>query len=340
MEHWTDLDKNPHAKQVMLNTGNPPLWKLPFQRTLEEDMSRIPYRRRKGEKKTVLHWGQRKLLMSEIEFLSLYGSPGKMVVYAGAAPGTHIAFLSSMFPDLHFFCVDPAPFTVKESDKITIRQELFTSTLAMQLGKEHPGLLFISDIRSVDWELDSEENVERIVAHDMAMQQEWHMIMKPFRSMLKFRLPWAAGFTNYLDGDVYLPVWGPITTTETRLITKENTTTLIEYDHKKYEEQLFYFNTVARPALYWHDVLGEGIDHCYDCKAEIHILSLYLEKIKGIANEQLAREVQVMSRAISRKVSHGRTLMDPNLNPCDRKRKIRNNQWIDGMPAYEKRTLG
>ena len=31
-----------------------------------------PYRRRKFEKKTALHWGQRKLLISEIEFLTEY----------------------------------------------------------------------------------------------------------------------------------------------------------------------------------------------------------------------------------------------------------------------------
>lgn len=75
-----------------------------FSRVLSEDMPCVPYRRRTGETKTVIHWGQRKLLMSEIEFLtehasevpkmlflSFYSSDNNQsqwVIYAGAAPGT------------------------------------------------------------------------------------------------------------------------------------------------------------------------------------------------------------------------------------------------------------
>ncbi len=197
-------------------------------------------------------------------------------------------------------------------------------------------MLFISDIRSADYERDSERVIEEKVQRDMSMQKEWHIRMRPVRSMLKFRLPWAAGMTSYLDGDVYLPVWGPITTTETRLITKENTVTEINYDNKKYEEQLFYFNTVTRPALYKHDVNdGEGIDYCYDCRAEVHILSSYLEEFKAIPKDKISMEAGIMSKKISRQIANGRTLKDDNLDPVDRKRRIRTNQWINGMPAYE-----
>lgn len=335
-DSWMDPRSNPHSMQVVENPGYTCKTDLPFSRVLGEDMPRIPYKRRKGETKTVIHWGQRKLLMSEIEFLTLFGAPGRMVVYAGAAPGTHIAFLSGMFPELRFFLVDPAPFTVKPNDKIEIVQDLFSDDMARQLGEKHPaGLLFISDIRSADWERDTDKVIEEKVRRDMGMQQQWHMLMRPLRSMFKFRLPWAAGCTEYLDGDVYLPVWGPITTTETRLITKESTTSLMSYDHKKYEEQLFYFNTVARPALYPHGVRGEGIDHCYDCRAEIEILSSYLTKFQGVPAEAVAQEVQAMSRQISRQIARNRTLLDPNPDPGDRKQRIQRNQWINNRPAYE-----
>ncbi len=61
-------------------------------RILEEDAPRAPYRRRKDEVKSVIHWGQRKLLVAEIEFLTMYAGTRKSdtpqpVVYAGAAPG-------------------------------------------------------------------------------------------------------------------------------------------------------------------------------------------------------------------------------------------------------------
>ncbi len=94
--------------------------------------------------------------------------------------------------------------------------------------------------------------------------------------------------------------------TESRLISKEITTTLIEYDHTKYEEQMFYFNTVTRPALYQHDVQGEGIDHCYDCRAEVHILSSYLAKYRGVPSTGVS--------------------------------KYRGVPWINGVPAHEDRS--
>ena len=39
-----------------------------FSRILSDDFEQAPYKRRKGEDKTTVHFGQRKLLLSEIEF--------------------------------------------------------------------------------------------------------------------------------------------------------------------------------------------------------------------------------------------------------------------------------
>ncbi len=39
------------------------------------------------------HWGQLKLLLSEIEFLTPYYECNYLVVYAGAAPGVHVPIL-------------------------------------------------------------------------------------------------------------------------------------------------------------------------------------------------------------------------------------------------------
>ena len=101
--------------------------------------------------------------------------------------------------------------------------------------------------------------------------------------MFKFRLPWSAGLlllilsiflltfvfvffyftlfsfppllfltslslgqTSYVKGKIYLPVYGPITTTECRLISGGYETEDVQYDHLKYEEQLFYHNTRSR----------------------------------------------------------------------------------------------
>jgi hypothetical protein len=121
-----------------------------------------------------VHWGQRKLLLSEIEFLTHYAEPGITVVYAGAAPGTHIPYLAGLFPGVSFVLVDPNKFNCVSSGRIVVRQEYFThevrasgrvikacnAPLLMkgrsgdhQVAKEFVGkkTLFISDIRTAQW---------------------------------------------------------------------------------------------------------------------------------------------------------------------------------------------
>jgi cap2 methyltransferase len=140
--------ENPHIRQSMKIEFNKKEFNL-SSRILQEDAPEEPYRRRKDEIKSVLHWGQRKLLFSEIEFLTLYGEKDITCIYAGAAPGTHIKYLSSLFPDIKFVLVDPSPFTVKSDEKITIIEDFFTDKLAESFTNT-PNL-FISDIRTASW---------------------------------------------------------------------------------------------------------------------------------------------------------------------------------------------
>src|SRR5436853_6153729 len=96
---------------------------------------RRKYERRTGDAKISIHWGQRKLLLNEIEFFTLYWDqkliPKPLCVYAGAAPGIHITLLSQMFPAFTFHLYDPAEFKIKETPKIKIFNGLFTDDIAM-----------------------------------------------------------------------------------------------------------------------------------------------------------------------------------------------------------------
>lgn len=223
-------------------------------RILADDAKRERYRRRKFDLKSTLHWGQRKLLMSEIEFLTKYAFDGATVLYAGAAPGTHTNYLSDLFPMLRFVLVDPGEFKCKSTDRITIRQEYFTDETAQQFSGRD--VLFISDIRTASWQHMEDDEVEHYVQSDMNDQMRWHILLKPKKSMLKFRLPYVAGKTQYLAGDIYLPVWGPQTTTETRLVPHDQSVKI--YDNTEYEEKMFHFNSFTRVNYYKHDVVGEG----------------------------------------------------------------------------------
>ena len=96
----------------------------------------LPYASRNKEVKTSVHWGQRKLLLSEIQLLSIYAVKGVKyhIVYAGSAPGTHIAFLDDLFGGLHSWeLVDPGKFdrpVLEHRPNFLLRNEFFTNQTA------------------------------------------------------------------------------------------------------------------------------------------------------------------------------------------------------------------
>lgn len=290
--------ENPHIRQVYANGGV--LQRVGREMTDEDrrlDLKtcpRTPYRRRQGEAKTVDHWGQRKLLLSEMEFFTNYSdfATPSLCVYAGAAPGLHTNYLSDLFPHLKFVLVDPAPFAAKPAEgRVEIVQSYFTDETAKAYARDHlqqqqQRLLFVSDIRTLSESMMSDHWIEQQCAEEMAWQMQWHKIMRPHASMLKFRLPYEPGQTTYLTGDLYLQVWSGRTSTETRLVVVGDddddisSATMSSYDHEDYGNAMFHFQTVTRTSYFELAVddttTAEGIDHCFDCASELHILRKYL----------------------------------------------------------------
>ncbi len=60
---------------------------------------------------------------------------------------------------------------------------------------------------------------------------------------------------------------------------------------------MFHFNTITRVTYYDHDVKGDGIDHCYDCRAEILILKNFLVAINRL--DQLSAGTRAEQQLIS-----------------------------------------
>ena len=195
---------------------------LPADRIMAYDSEgrlgpRLPYTPRPGQVRTVDHWGQRKLFLSEVEFMLTHGHLASTVVYAGAAPGTHILHLTKLFPDHRWVLVDPAPFKIRQSRSVAVKQFFFTDEMAEEYaGKD---VLFISDIRSVE-DLVENQSTDKCVEFDLRLQERWVRTMRPKAAMVKFRFPYTAtdADLDYLDGDIYYPVWGGRMTSETRLI--------------------------------------------------------------------------------------------------------------------------
>jgi hypothetical protein len=306
------VNDNPHIAQVATYKSEKktdhdihvvPLSSL--KRVLSPMAPVASYRRRAEEKKTVNHWGQRKLLLSEIEFLTMHSKENDTVVYAGAAPGTHTEFLASLFPTLKFVLVDPADFVAPHKPpQIQVRKAFFTDETAREFAARDD-VLFVCDIRSADWKVMSEEEVEGAVEADQIAQMKWHLLMKPRASMLKFRLPWGKGTTDYLDGQILLPIWGPQTTTESRLVVLKDAT-IRSYDHENYEARMFHFNTIERVHLYARNrglIECRGLDRCYDCSAEILVVLAYFCKYRVTTGAGLWRDITNFIEGMARRCS-------------------------------------
>lgn len=232
--------------------------------------------------KRKLHWGQRKLLLCEIDFLTRYCTTSKQdVIYAGAADGRHIALLAELFPNLQFHLYDPRAFYpgLNSIKQIHTHQEFFTDDIASKWADRD--VLFICDIRTF-----GAEDQMHAAMENQASQKKWVQIMQPRASMLKFKLPYPQKGENdryrYLDGDIYFQVWGPVSTAETRLVVtppfREK-----EYDCIQYERQLSYYNNVMR--LSHFDVGVKGVWNGADIYLEQEILARYVAKYGGVVNE-------------------------------------------------------
>ena len=269
---------------------------LTLFRNLHDGLKTEKYSRRTTDIKTVIHWGQRKLLLTEIEFITMFLTEQMhkipkekviTVVYAGAAPGNHILYLSKLFPFVKYVLYDPRPFSknLKRNNMISTYEQYFTEETAHEWeAAKHPDkvILLISDIRTGEPESQTSDMVEERVLIDHEWQKNWYDIIQPELSMFKFRLPWVEGETNYLDGDIFIQPYPPLTSTETRLIIRKNAG-MKNYNNKSYEERLYYFNKYMRHLPY-KNILNDvdmnkkhGIRDDYDGSSEIFILEQYIK---------------------------------------------------------------
>jgi len=236
-----------------------------------------------------LHIGQRKLLMSEIHFLTeVYRSiplnTATLCVYAGACPCTHLGRLASMFPNVYFMLVDPR---FSEADirhlnrdiprgRVAVCKQLFTDSTVHAIRMWMRGcrmnhwvhhalryidfdhtqitgtnLLFISDIRSEAYD-------DECIAEDMRSQARWFRNIGAAAGLLKFRLPFVTDdpasrtLVKSLKGDICIPIWGPPSTTECRLLVYKGCGDH-EYDPVEHERTMAGFNGTERKKQYTYN---------------------------------------------------------------------------------------
>jgi hypothetical protein len=269
---------------------------IPFSRVMKPEDRELPYRSRRFESSKALHWGQRKLLLSEVEFLTDHGHRSDTVLYLGAADGMHIPLLVGLFPHHRFILYDPQPFHSKMEEIIfnplvEIHRKLFQDEDVVKYANR--GVLLISDIRIVPEsyndmrknrrnetmeDLCVNHEIEEYVKQDMDAQMSWHLELNPAASMMKFRLPYKAGTTTYLKGEVHYQAWAPSTSTECRLIVVGNE--MCDYDHTEYERKMYRFNLCTRLQKFDLPIEVPRVHPGYDLAAELYIFSRYFEVVQ------------------------------------------------------------
>ena len=338
------LKTNKHCRQSLFHIALPYLAKDPVcfkqftfkNRILGKDEPTMKYKKRPDKWRSTLHWGQLKLLECEITLLMIMRAirailksvacKGKsvLVVYAGAAPGEHIPILAEMFPTYDFHCYDPASYcnqlknyALKSVGRIILTNGYFDKECANKYvercDNKYENLVFISDIRTADPRIQSDEIVENCIEKDMFRQKEWCLIINPDISMLKFRLPWKKGVTEYLSGKILKQTFAPTTSTESRLIITRDDLNfmrdngLTKYDNQTYEMQLMYHNTITRSYLYNHPIKNvPGLDHCYDCTSLVLTMKNYYQSSGcNLSDEQLSSKLTEFINGIT---NNGRDL--------------------------------
>lgn len=216
--------------------------------------------------------------------------------------------LSTLFPNHNFVLFDPASFSIGESDKIEIVNKTFTDQIAEAIEREHQGnYLFISDIRTSDRNSMPEEEQEYSIQKDNASQRRWVEILKPARSLLKFRCPYPNKVseltTVFFDGIMLFCPWGSHSSSETKIIPYQPLNYKC-YNHQEYEGQLFYHNDFTRiEKKYEQPLFGGNLNQSYDGSYESVVLYEYLTKFpltgKGKSD---AESVSILSREIDQYV--------------------------------------
>jgi hypothetical protein len=269
------------------------------------------------------HWGQLKLLLSEIQFftdINIKNFKDYVVVYIGSADGAHLPILFNMFPDLLWLLYDPNPFNknVKRfgKNKIKIFNQYFLDETIEHVKRNTDGrkILFISDIRVKPTE-------EQVMA-DMAKQAKWGMELNSDYMFLKFRLPYndeenfsfipttisdlnidAKYFDNpdfiakntiYLKGQIYLQIFPPPYSTELRILVTKNKNGKYDLDNYNYidmENKLFSYNNSRRiySCLYEYRFLNVivGFDDGIECVMAYNIIKKYYEIFHNIKDNNI-----------------------------------------------------
>lgn len=265
--------------------------KIKFSRLLTDDNIPDIKLSRNFQKYFPFHWGQRKLFYSELEFLSIVAENEDLsdflVIYIGAADGSHHNLLHTFFEKTMFLLYDSRQYD-KSLDKLknyilkTGNEGFFkdeTINEVKQYAKKYnKKIIYINDMRTrelenLDFGFDKDKIMEneKMIWNDMLKQQEWGIKMDAEYMLLKFRCPDMddtmlqnvtdeinysdeKGKMKYLKGQIFTQIYPPKKSFETRLYVKKN--------KNKYDMDLYNLNEYTKK-ITQYNLFIRGLQHSF-----------------------------------------------------------------------------
>jgi hypothetical protein len=279
----------------------------------------------------VVEWDQRRMLMSEIMFISQYiRDRTKRIIFLGDLTGLHLQILKNLFKEIQFVEYD-------SSDSKVVSQ------IPVDLGTySNASSGFICQYRTND------------TAHDLKVQSEWYNKIKPLEALLRFTIPgysrsYEAPVGNditkkifqYFDGRLFHQPWSSVFNSEVSLIPMMDKEKYYRIDD--YQGAMTHHNFTVRPNLikYRNPFLLSTGDNTpinkpellndYDSTDEIAILIGYFQhqKIPTVGNDikQLQQKVLELSGMVTKSLGDSKVNLESLRNaaiatgPAPRKKK-------------------
>ena len=252
-----------------------------FKLQLGEDDAETKYV--EGSHSSSKKWGQLKLIITELLFLTLhFDDTIDIVIYAGSAPGHHIFTLSKMFSNLKFHLYDTASFDprLKSLKNVEIISNYFTDKDIDKYNRLGGNYLFISDIRNLTYDrnkINMRLNQD-MIWEDMLLQQDWLTKLNFKHASLKFRLPFPEDFViekygpevDYLDGTLIKQPYTGSFSTECRLFVDGHNLKFRRWDLKTFEQKMFHHNKFIRQQATYKHVISRKNEDIYPDRVYQH----------------------------------------------------------------------
>jgi hypothetical protein len=211
---------------------------------------------------------QLSLILAEISFLSHFSPPFARVfiVHQANFQLSRIHLIAQLFPNLDFSVFDVnglshLPVHADSPANVTLHSEPLN--LSSPLLLHSSCALLISHCVHLS---DSSPSYLRDVSSFISC-------FSPSRYLIRFRVPFHPGSTSFPSGHCQYSLWSGVNAAEVRLIGDSTSKSISSYCNTKFEQKLFFFNSIHRFTLYKQTNLHEL---CWDCTAERVILADYL----------------------------------------------------------------